>query len=98
MTNSHITDILEAAELAEVAYPRPELAGGYGEIWDITLPDEQTTIRLVDDDGVVVLYVFTGGRAQIESGRMTFRHNLAAPTYVAAALEQIVADYISLEV
>lgn len=60
---STITEILEVAELIEVAYPRPELAGGYGEIWDITLPDEQTTIRLVDDDGVVVLYVFTGGRA-----------------------------------
>lgn len=92
-TQSHIEEILDIAGLAEVAYPRPDLAGGCGEMWDITLPDEQTTIRLIDDDGQVVVYLFTGGRAQIESGQMTFRHRMAAPTYVAMMIEQLVADY-----
>ncbi len=92
-TMSHIEEILDIAGLSEVAYPRPELAGGCGDMWDITLPDEETTIRLIDDDGDVVVYLFTGGRAQIESGRMSFRHRMAAPDYVAMMLEQLVADY-----
>lgn len=92
--NSHIQDCIELTDYAEVSYPRPDLAGGCGEIWDITLPDEQTTIRVCDDDGQISIYLFTGGRAQIESGRMTFRHNLAAPGYVAMVIDQLVADYI----
>lgn len=90
---SNIEEALDIAGLGEVAYRRTELEGGLGEIWDITLPDEQTTIRVGDDDGLVFLYVFTGGGAQIDSGKMTFRHNMAAPTYVAMMLEQLVADY-----
>ena len=90
---SHIEEILDIAGLSEVAYRRAELEGGLGQMWDITLPDEETTIRLIDDDGQVVVYLFTGGRAQIESGKMTFRHQMAAPTYVAMMLDQLVADY-----
>lgn len=92
--NSHIQECIELTDYAEVAYPRPDLAGGCDEIWDITLPDEETTIRVCDDDGQISVYLFTGGRAQIESGRMTFRHNLAAPTYVAMVIDQLVADYM----
>lgn len=92
-TMSHIEEIIDIAGLSEVAYRRTELEGGLGQMWDITLPDEQTTIRLIDDDGTVVIYLFTGGRAQIESGKVTFRHRMAAPTYVAMMLEQLVADY-----
>jgi hypothetical protein len=92
-TQTTVEEILDIAGLSEVAYPRPELTGGSCEMWDITLPDEETTIRLIDDDGQVVIYLFTGGRAQIESGRMTFRHRMAAPTYVAMMLDQLVADY-----
>jgi hypothetical protein len=93
-TMSHIEEIIDIASLSEVAYRRPELEGGLGQMWDITLPDEESTIRLIDDDGDVVIYLFTGGRAQIESGRMTFRHRMAAPTYVAMMLDQLVADYM----
>lgn len=91
-TMSHTQEILDIAGLSEVAYPRLDLAP-HMDMWDITLPDEETTIRVLDDDGEIVVYLFTGGRAQIESGRMTFRHWLAAPTYVAMMLEQLVADY-----
>ena len=92
-TISHIEEVLELTDYAEVAYRRPELEGGLGEIWDITLPDEQTTIRICEDDGTIYVYVFVNGRAQIEDGRMEFRHALAAPTYVALVLDQLVADY-----
>lgn len=93
MTVSHVEEILDIAGLSEVAYPRPEMAGGCGEIWDITLPDEETTIRVCDWEGVVDVYLFTGGRAQIEDGHMTFRRHMAAPMYVAMFLEQLVADF-----
>lgn len=94
-TMSHTEEILDIADLTEVAYPRPDLAGGCGDMWDITLPDEETTIRLLDRDraGDIDIYVFTEGRAQIESGHMTFRRNMAAPGYVAMMLDQLVADY-----
>ena len=91
-TTSHIEEILDIAGLSEVAYPRPDLAP-HLDMWDITTPDEDTTIRILNDDGDVIVYLFTGGRAQIESGKMTFRHQMAAPTYVAMMLEQLVADY-----
>jgi hypothetical protein len=65
------------------------------EMWDITSPDDEATVRIVvDNDGQVEIYLFTGGKAQLESGRMTFRHQLAAPAFVAAAVDQIVADYL----
>lgn len=92
-TISHIQEVLELTDYAEVAYRRPELEGGLGEIWDITLPDEQTTIRIVNDDGTIYVYVFVNGRAQIEDGRMEFRHALAAPVYIAMVVDQLVADY-----
>ena len=94
-TMSNAEEILDIAGLSEVSYRRPELerADWAKCVWDITLPDEETTIRLIDDDGQVVVYLFTGGRSQIESGKMTFRHRMAAPTYVAMMLEQLVADY-----
>lgn len=92
-TISHIQEALELTDYAEVAYRRLELEGGLGEIWDITLPDEQTTIRLVDHDGTIYVYVFVNGRAQIEDGRMEFRHALAAPVYIAMVVDQLVADY-----
>jgi hypothetical protein len=89
-TITTIEQILDTAGLYDVAYHRADFNT---PAWDITLPDEETTIRVCDDDGEIVVYLFTGGRAQIESGRMTFRHRMAAPTYVAAALNQLVADY-----
>lgn len=88
---SAIEEILELSDYSEVAYRRI----GFGmETWDITTPDECATIRICDDDGEINIYLLTNGRAMIESGRMTFRHNLAAPTFVAAAVDQIVADYL----
>lgn len=93
-TMSHIEEVLDLTDYAEVAYRRTELEGWpLGEIWDITLPDEQTTIRICEDDMTIYVYVFVNGRAQIEDGRMEFRHALAAPTYVAMVLDQLVADY-----
>ena len=92
-TMSHIEEVLDLTDYAEVAYRRPELEGGLGEIWDITLPDEQTTIRLVNNDGTIYVYVFVNGRAQIEDGRIEFRHALAAPVYIAMVLDQLIADY-----
>lgn len=91
--NSHIADILDAAGLTDVAYRRTDLEYGHGEFWDITLPDEDTTIRLIDDDGQIHVYLFTGGRAQIESGHATFARRLAAPEFVAMVVDQLVADY-----
>lgn len=93
-TLSHIEEILDIAGLTDVAYERADFNI---PAWDITLPDEETTIRVCDDDGQIEVYLFTGGRAQIESGRMTFRHRMAAPTYVAAMLDQLVADYMNTE-
>lgn len=102
--NSHIQDCIELTDYAARwwaspassapwrCHPRPDLTG-YDEIWDITLPEEETTIRVCDDDGQITVYLFTGP-AQIESGRMTFLHNLAAPTYVAMVIDQLVADYM----
>lgn len=88
---TYIEEILEESEYSEVAYRRI----GMGlEVWDITGPDEEATIRIVDNDGLIEVYLFTGGRAQIESGKMTFRHNLAAPAFVAAAIDQVAADYL----
>jgi hypothetical protein len=92
-TTSHIEEILDIAGLSEVAFPRLDLAP-HMDMWDIALPDEDATVRILDDDGQVTVYLFTGGRAQIESGKMTFRHRMAAPTYVAMMLEQLVADYM----
>lgn len=89
---SHIEEILDIAGLSEVAHPRQDLAP-HMDMWDITLPDDETTLRILNDDGDVIVYLFTGGRAQIESGKMTFSHRMAAPTYVAMMLEQLVADY-----
>ena len=91
-TISHIEEVLELTDYAEVAYRRTELEGGLGEIWDITLPDEKT-IRICEDDMTIYVYAFVNGRAQIEEGRMEFRAALAAPTYVALVLDQLVADY-----
>jgi hypothetical protein len=88
---SAIEEIIELSDYSEVAYRRI----GFGmETWDITSPDDEATVRICDDDGQIEVYLFTNGRAMIESGRMTFRHNLAAPTFVAAAVDQIVADYL----
>jgi hypothetical protein len=92
-TQTTVEEILDIAGLSEVAYCVSRRSPGYLDIWEVTLPDEQTTIRLIDDDGEIVVYVFIGGRAQIEDGRMTFRHQMAAPMYVAMMLEQLVADY-----
>jgi len=91
---SPIRDILDITAYAEVAYRRTDLECGFGEMWDITTPDEQTTIRLCDNDGQIELYLFTGGRAQINSGSMTFRHHMAGPIYVAAALDQLAAEFL----
>ena len=91
---SDITDALDFAGLAELAYRRTDREGGYlSEVWDITLPDEETTVRLCDDDGQIILIVFTGGRAMLVAGEAKFSGALASPTFVAAALEQIIADY-----
>lgn len=92
-TTSAIEEILDIAGLDEVACRRTDLEGGYGEMWDITLPDEQATVRLFNDDGQINVIVFVRGRSMIIDGEMKFSHALAAPTYVAAALEQIIADY-----
>lgn len=92
--NSHAQDCIELTDYAEVARRRTELEGGIGEIWDIATPDGSTTIRIAEDDATVHLYVFTGGRAQINDGHMTFRGALAAPGYVAAAIDQIVGEYL----
>lgn len=90
-TLSHIEEIIELSDYSEVAYRR--IGFGY-ETWSITSPDEDVTVQISDDDGNIIVYLFTGGRAQIESGRMTFRHNLAAPAFVAAAVDQIIRDYM----
>ena len=42
--------------------------------------------------GDVPNVVFSCG-ALVEDGRIKFRHALAAPTYVALVLDQLVADY-----
>lgn len=88
---SYIEEILEESDYSEVAYRR---IGMGMEMWDITGPDEDATIRIVDNDGQIDVYLFTGGKAQIESGKMTFRHQLAAPAFVASAIDQIAADYL----
>lgn len=45
----------------------------------------ETTARLADDDGRVILYVFTGGRAMLLSEQATFTPGLAslAAEYIA---------------
>ena len=89
-TISHIEEVLELTDYAEVAYRRTELEGRRCEIWDITLPDEQTTIRIREDDGTIYVYVLVNGRVQTVHGWMEFR---CAPAYVALVLDQLVADY-----
>lgn len=90
-TASYIEEILEYSDYSEVAYRRI----GFGlETWDITGPDEDATIRIADDDGLIIVTLLTGGRAMLEAGRMTFSHNLAAPAFVASAIDQIAADYL----
>lgn len=88
---SHITECLELTDYAEVANLRDDLADGLGEIWDITTPAETATIRIAEDDGQIYIYVFEG---HINAGQMTFSRNLAAPAYIAAAIDQIVQDYL----
>lgn len=92
-TTSPITDILDIAGLFEVSNRRTDLEGGYGEMWDITLPDEQTTIRVCDNDGQIWVIAFTGGHAQIIDGEQKFSGALAAPAFVAAALTEIIGYY-----
>lgn len=89
---SYISEILDLTEYAEVAYRRTDLECGLGEMWDITAPDEQSTVRICDDDGTIRVYLFTGGRAQINSGEATFARHLAAPGFVAMVIDQLVAD------
>ena len=93
-TTSYIEEILDIAGLAAVAYRRTDLECGLGEMWDITAPDDSATVRVLDNDGQIMVLLFTGGRAQILDGQMTFDHTFAAPAYVAAALDQIVADHL----
>lgn len=90
---SQITEALDFAGLSEVAYRRTELEGGIGEIWDITLPDEDTTVRVCEDDASVHVIVFTGGRAQLIDGEQKLSGKLASPVFVAATLEAIIEDY-----
>lgn len=92
-TISHIQEVLELTDYAEVAYRRPELEGGLGEIWDITLPDEQTTIRICENDGTINVLTFINGRAMLIEGEASFNGQLAAPAYIAMVLDQLVADY-----
>lgn len=92
-TISHVEEILELTDYAEVAYRRTDMEGGFGEIWDITLPDEQTTIRICQDDLTIYLYVFINGRAMTLDAEARFSHQLAAPIYVAMVVDQLVADY-----
>lgn len=90
-TASYIEEILDHSNVGEVAYRRI----GFGlETWDIAAPDEDVTIRISDDDGLIIVTLFTGGRAMLEAGRMTFSRNLAAPAFVASAIDQIAADYL----
>ncbi len=91
-TTSYVSEILDLTDYAEVAYRRPELEGGLGEIWDITLPDEDTTVRIADSGDTIHVYLFTGGRAQINAGEATFPTPLAAPGFVAMVVDQLVAD------
>jgi hypothetical protein len=88
---TYLQECLAESEYSEVAYRRIGLGV---EAWDITSPDEDVTVRLCDNDGQIEVYLFTGGKAQICSGQMTFRHALAAPAFVAQAVDQIIADYI----
>lgn len=92
-TISHIQEVLELTDYAEVAYRRAELEGGLGEIWDITLPDEQTTIRICENDGTIDVLTFINGRAMLVDGEASFSGQLAAPMYVAMVVDQLVADY-----
>lgn len=92
-TISHVEEILELTDYAEVAYRRTDMEGGLGEIWDIMLPDEQTTIRICQDDLTIYVYVFINGRAMILDAEASFSHQLAAPMYVAMVVDQLVADY-----
>ena len=88
---SYIEEILEQSDYSEVAYRRI----GFGiETWDITGPDEDATVRIADDDGLIVVTLLTNGKAMVESGQITFRHQLAAPAFVASAIDQIVVDYM----
>lgn len=89
---SYVTEILELTDYAEVAYRRTDMEAGLGEIWDITLPDEESTVRICDDDGTIRVYLFTGGRAMINEGEATFSRHLAAPGFVAMVVDQLVAD------
>lgn len=89
---SYITEILDLTDYAEVAYRRTDMEGGLGEIWDITLPDDESTVRVCDDDGTIRVYLFTGGKAQLIAGEATFSHHLAAPGFVAMVIDQLVAD------
>lgn len=65
-TISPARECIDLTDYAEVAYRRSDLEGGCGEIWDITGPDEQSTVRICEDDGDIVIYLFTNGRAMIE--------------------------------
>lgn len=92
-TMSHISEILDIAGLVEVAYRRTDIECGLGEMWDITLPDAETTIRVYDNDGRIELIAFTGGRAQLIDGEATFSGAMAAPTFVAAAIDEMIGYY-----
>lgn len=91
-TLSTIEEVLDIAGLSEVAYRRTDRECGYGQVWDITLPDEQTTVRVADDDGQIFIIALTNG-AMLEDGKQTFSHAFAAPTFVAAALTEIIGYY-----
>jgi hypothetical protein len=89
---SAIEDILEYSDYSQVAYRRI----GFGmETWDITGPneDDPVNIRIQDEDGTITVNLFTGP-GLVDCGEIRFSGQLAAPAFVASAIDQIAADYL----
>jgi len=57
----------------------------------ITLPDEEHTIRVSEEDGTFYLYVLSGGRAQLLHTALRFS-GIAAQAALLASLDAIVAE------
>lgn len=86
MTNTATADLMETLSLTD--YPWHLSRRG---VPSLTLADEETTIRVSEDDGTFVVATLTGGKAELIADEVTICGTHAV-AILLATIDAIVAD------